>query len=51
MVFNHIVPEELQNKHLADDLRREYPGILNWIRRRGAKYLKQRKYIFPKSEN
>lgn len=50
VVFNHIVPEELQNKHLADDLRREYPGILNWIRR-GAKYLKQRKYIFPKSEN
>lgn len=50
VVFNHITPDELQNKHLADDLRAEYPGILNWIRR-GAKYLKQRRYMFPKSEN
>ena len=50
VVFNYIVPEELQNKHLAEDLRSEYPGILNWIYR-GAKYLKQRKYQFPVSEN
>lgn len=50
VVFNHIVPEELQNKHLAEDLKAEYPGILNWIRR-GGKYLRQRKYLFPKSEN
>lgn len=50
VVFNHIVPEELQNKHLAEDLKAEYPGILNWIRR-GAGYLKKRKYVFPKSEN
>lgn len=50
VVFNHIVPEELQNKHLADDLKAEYPGILNWIRR-GGKYLRQRRYVFPKSEN
>lgn len=50
VVFNHIVPEEIQNKHLAEDLKQEYPGILNWIRR-GAKYLRQRKYVFPKSEN
>lgn len=50
VVFNYIVSEEMQNKHLADDLKREYPGILNWIRR-GAGYLKRRKYVFPKSEN
>lgn len=50
VVFERIIPEELQNKHLADDLKKEYPGILNWIRR-GGLYLKQRGYIFPKSEN
>nr|DAV38577.1 MAG TPA: dsDNA helicase [Caudoviricetes sp.] len=50
IIFEHIIPEELQNKHLASDLKQEYPGILNWIMR-GAKYLKQRKYVFPKSEN
>lgn len=50
VVFEYIIPDELQNKHLAEDLKEEYPGILNWIRR-GAYYLKQRKYIFPKSEN
>lgn len=50
VVFEYIIPEEMQNKHLADDLRMEYAGILNWIRR-GGKYLKQRRYIFPKSEN
>lgn len=50
VVFEKIVPEELQNKHLAEDLKKEYPGILNWIRR-GGKYLRERKYTFPKSEN
>ena len=50
VVFNYVMSEEMQNKHLADDLKREYPGILNWIRR-GAYYLRSRKYVFPKSEN
>ena len=50
IVFEYTVPEELQNKSLATELRQEYSGILNWIMR-GAKYLKQRRYIFPRSEN
>ena len=50
VVFGYIVPDELQNKRLAYDLRQEYPGILNWIMR-GGKYLKQRRFIFPKSGN
>lgn len=49
VVFNYIVPEDMQNKHLAQDLKSEYSGILNWVYR-GAKYLKQRRYQFPKSE-
>ena len=50
VIFNYVVSESMQNKHLADDLKKEYPGILNWIRR-GAYYLRRRKYVFPKSEN
>ena len=50
VVFDHVIPDELQNKHLARDLSSEYPGILNWIRR-GRVYLRQRKYQFPMSEN
>ena len=50
VIFNYVVSEGMQNKHLADDLKKEYPGILNWIRR-GAYYLRRRKYVFPKSEN
>lgn len=50
VIFENVIPEEMQNKHLADDLRQEYPGILNWIIR-GGKYLKQRHFVFPKSEN
>jgi phage/plasmid-associated DNA primase len=49
VVFNYVVPDSMQNKHLAQDLMKEYSGILNWIYR-GAKYLKARKYTFPKSE-
>lgn len=29
--FNVTIPEEKQNKSLADELREEYPAILNWI--------------------
>jgi P4 family phage/plasmid primase-like protien len=50
VVFDHVIPDEQQNKHLAKDLASEYPGILNWIMR-GREYLKRRKYQFPVSEN
>ena len=50
VVFDHVIPDEKQNKHLAKDLATEYPGILNWIMR-GRKYLKNRHYHFPISEN
>lgn len=50
VMFQQVIPEEMQNKHLANDLKEEYPGILNWIVR-GARYLRQRKFVFPKSDN
>jgi P4 family phage/plasmid primase-like protien len=50
VVFDHVIPDEHQNKHLAKDLAAEYPGILNWIMR-GRDYLKRRQYQFPISEN
>jgi phage/plasmid-associated DNA primase len=50
VVFDHVIPDEKQNKHLARDLAGEYPGILNWIMR-GRGYLKRRHYLFPISEN
>lgn len=50
VIFEHVIPEEQQNKHLAEDLKQEYPGILNWVIR-GGKYLRERKFVFPKSEN
>ena len=28
--FSHTIPDSQVNKHLLDDLRREYSGILNW---------------------
>lgn len=50
IIFEHVIPDHMQNKHLVDDLKREYSGILNWVLR-GAKYLRQRKYVFPSSAN
>lgn len=50
VVFEYIIPEDMQNKHLAEDLKSEYSGILNWIIR-GSKYLKKRNFVFPISEN
>ena len=50
IVFDIVIPDEKQNKHLAKDLENEYPGILNWVRR-GRQYLKERKYQFPISES
>ena len=50
VIFEKCIPEDMQNKHLADDLKVEYPGILNWVVR-GAYYLKKRSFLFPKSNN
>lgn len=47
--FDVTIPPDKQNKHLAQDLVAEYPGIFNWVAR-GSKELKRRKYIFPSSE-
>lgn len=47
--FDVTIPADKQNKHLAQDLVAEYPGIFNWIVR-GSKELKRRKYVFPSSE-
>lgn len=47
--FDVTIPPDKQNKHLAQDLVAEYPGIFNWVVR-GSKELKRRKYIFPSSE-
>ncbi len=49
VAFDVTIPPDKQNKHLAQDLVPEYPGIFNWLIR-GAKELKRRKYIFPSSE-
>lgn len=50
LIFNETIPESMQNKSLGEELREEYPGILNWIIR-GGKYLKQHGYRFPRSAN
>lgn len=50
LIFNETIPEHLQNKSLGEELKEEYPGILNWIVR-GGRYLKLHGYKFPRSEN
>lgn len=50
LIFNETIPEDMQNKSLGEELRAEYPGILNWIIR-GGKYLKKHSFRFPKSAN
>lgn len=49
IVFDRIIDERKQNLQLTRDLMKEYPGILNWIRR-GAVLLKKNKFKFPESE-
>lgn len=49
IAFDVTIPPDKQNKHLAQDLVSEYPGIFNWVVR-GSKELKRKKYIFPSSE-
>lgn len=47
--FDVTIPAERQNKSLAMELVRDYPGIFNWIVR-GALEVVRRKFIFPSSE-
>lgn len=47
--FEVVIPKERQNKALAFELQKEYPGIFNWIVR-GARELRRRKFVFPDSE-
>ncbi len=47
--FDVTIPKERQNKSLARDLVKNYPGIFNWIVR-GAREIVRRKFIFPSSD-
>ena len=49
IVFDRVIDERAQNLRLTHDLRGEYPGILNWIRR-GAALLRRNRFKFPESE-
>lgn len=48
LVFDKIIAPSKQNPRLVFELKREYPGILNWILR-GAKKLKKMHFQFPVS--
>lgn len=47
--FEVTIPAERQNKALAYELKKEYPGIFNWVAR-GAREIHRRKFVFPSSE-
>lgn len=49
LVFDRVIADKDQNKRLTFELQKEYPGILNWVRR-GRKYLEQNKFHFPDSK-
>lgn len=49
LVFDRVIAEKDMNLRLEYELREEYPGILNWIRR-GAVLLKKNGFRFPESE-
>lgn len=49
IVFDRVIDERHMNLKLTSELREEYPGILNWIRR-GAALLKRNGFKFPESE-
>lgn len=49
IVFDKVVDERHANLKLTRELRDEYPGILNWIRR-GALLLEKNGFRFPESE-
>ena len=46
MTFEVIIPRSKQNKYLAFELTKEYPGIFNWMKR-GMLELKRRRFNFP----
>lgn len=47
--FDVTIPKERQNKMLAQELVKEYPGIFNWVYR-GMRELRARKYVFPEAD-
>lgn len=49
VVFDKVIDERHMNLKLTHELKDEYPGILNWIRR-GASLLKKNGFKFPESE-
>lgn len=49
IVFDKVIDERNMNLKLTSELKEEYPGILNWIRR-GAVLLKKNGFKFPESE-
>lgn len=48
IVFDRVIDVKHQNLQLTHDLKQEYAGILNWIRR-GKELLKRNKFKFPES--
>ena len=46
VTFEVIIPRSKQNKYLAFELTKEYPGIFNWMKR-GMLELKRRRFNFP----
>ena len=49
VTFDITIPAVKQNKTLAQDLVKEYPGIFNWVMR-GMYEIRRRKFQFPSSE-
>lgn len=49
IVFDKVIDEKHMNLKLTNELKEEYPGILNWIRR-GAILLQKNGFKFPESE-
>lgn len=48
--FDVTIPTNRQNKSLSIELKKEYPGIFQWIMR-GAMELRRKKFVFPYSES
>lgn len=49
IAFDVTIPASRQNKTLAQDLVKEYPGIFNWVMR-GMREVRRRKFQFPSSD-
>lgn len=50
LLFNEVIPEDMQNPFISKELEDEYPGIMNWVLK-GARYTRIHGYKFPKSDN